>query len=266
MVARISTKQRNEMKHKDSVSYKADKVLPMSKAILAYEDDDEAFQLLLQKSQKQNDVKKFCAKTAEETIESPSNEVCHLCIPSFHPADKCIIPSLPEKSRRSVDSTTGSFVSDTTTRSSRRGSGADSLNLSVSFGSVRVRRYGRALGDHPECRHGPALTLSWEYSDDEVAKDVEEYEQDALEESFLSLQRKARAGRLQPTNPLWRKNVLIFHAGVEERELKEAKKECDRIQKERWITRLFSRLWRVEFVLGSIKRKLKKRLRVKDSK
>lgn len=141
--------------------------------------------------------------------------------------------------------------------SSARSSGSGS-DLSVSFGRVSVRRYARALGDHPDCSVGPALTLSWEFSDEESTKDLNEYEQESLDKLFTTYPRKSRTGKLRPTNPFWRKNTLLVYCGVEEEELKDAEKERSRIQRERSVTRLFSGLWRVEFALGSAKRKLKR--------
>jgi len=86
------------------------------------------------------------------------------------------------------------------------------------------------------------------------------YEQESLDKLFTSYPSKSRTGKLRPTNPFWRKNTLLVYCGVEEEEVEEAEKERSRIQRERSVTRFFSGLWRIEFALGSAKRKLKRRL------
>lgn len=45
----------------------------------------------------------------------------------------------------------------------------------VNFDSIRIREFGRALGDNPSTTHGPPLTLDWEFQDTEPVK-VDEYE------------------------------------------------------------------------------------------
>ena len=45
----------------------------------------------------------------------------------------------------------------------------------VNWGSIRVRDYGRILGENPCCSYGPPLTLDWDYEEYEPL-DVDTYE------------------------------------------------------------------------------------------
>merc|ERR1712032_91923 len=52
---------------------------------------------------------------------------------------------------------------------------------SVQFGKVEVRSYPRILGDHPRAKVGPAITLGWEFDEENFFMyDLDQYENAVL--------------------------------------------------------------------------------------
>jgi len=92
----------------------------------------------------------------------------------------------------------------------------------VSFHQVQIREYSRCLGDHPEARSGPPLSIIWDYMD-ETCTDVEEYERNRP--LRRSLEQMAVPSKLRREMLL---NETDSTAVEIEQVMKEAKKERDR--------------------------------------
>mmetsp|Transcript_17456 Transcript_17456/g.36478 ORF Transcript_17456/g.36478 Transcript_17456/m.36478 type:complete len:396 (+) Transcript_17456:80-1267(+) len=106
---------------------------------------------------------------------------------------------------------------------------ADSLRRSVSFNSVAVREYDRTVGDNPSCRSGPPLSLDWSYSK-KYEKSVDEFE------GHRACERVDHLRKLH-MNKYKRRNMLSFHWGHTEEEMKEARKQTKRVQMQRSVTK-----------------------------
>jgi len=105
------------------------------------------------------------------------------------------------------------------------------MRRNVSFCSVNVREYDRTVGDNPSCRSGPPLSLDWSYSKKYENKDLEEYE---LERSSTRVKQKSKLH----VNKYKRRNLLSFHWGHTEEELKEARRNTKKMQRQRSVTKL----------------------------
>jgi hypothetical protein len=90
----------------------------------------------------------------------------------------------------------------------------------VSFFSVTVRQYNRVIGDHPEVRVGPPVSLGWEYLQ-LPEQTLEEYQESKPERRSLRL------------SSITRKNLLLNVFGYSEEEIRAAEKEVQVIQKKR---------------------------------
>ena len=77
----------------------------------------------------------------------------------------------------------------------------------VRFGTVGVRVYDRALGDHPDVRVGPPMTLSWKFSE-HAPVNLEEYEKS-----------KPPRKLMLRMNSMDRKKFLKYQCGVTEDEI-----------------------------------------------
>lgn len=104
----------------------------------------------------------------------------------------------------------------------------DGISRNVSFNSVDIREYDRTIGDHPSCSSGPPITLDWSYSKNS-AKSLDEYELERLSERFES----KSSLRL---NKLRRKQMLSFHWGHSEDDMKMARKDTKKTQFQRKVT------------------------------
>lgn len=143
------------------------------------------------------------------------------------------------KKQHSDIDTTASTDDSTRSSSSRRSS-------SISFGTVEIRTFNRELGDHPDCRVGPPLTLSWEY-----------LEHDAVPLDDYEATHKRRAN-LRLTS-ITRKNLLRNVFEVPEQDIMMAEKEVQKILKLRQKTKKLSkRSEKREVVVESMRRKLKR--------
>jgi hypothetical protein len=92
---------------------------------------------------------------------------------------------------------------------------------SVRFSAVQVREYNRIVGDHPDVRVGPPISIGWDYVEHE-AQPVDRYEADRPPRSML-----------RRLSSITRKNLLINVFGVSEQEIRAAEKEVQVILKSR---------------------------------
>lgn len=125
----------------------------------------------------------------------------------------------------------------------------------VSFGVVSVRSHSITLGDNPSCSRGPPISLDWEIDQSETM-DFEEYD---------SILREKNSTNWLPSdvNAVRRRHLLVLKAGVDEKDIFKAEEELLKIKKSRSITRRFSRFWRLQYILESANRKLKRFFRKK---
>ena len=123
----------------------------------------------------------------------------------------------------------------------------------ISFGSVSVREYNQIIGDHPEVRVGPPISLGWEYTQ-RVALSLDEYEETRPPKKVIL--------RL---SSITRKNLLHNVFGYTEEEIRSAEKEVQKIRKKRDQTLKQGKTGRaVETVMQAARRKLRRTLS-KDS-
>jgi hypothetical protein len=119
---------------------------------------------------------------------------------------------------------------------------------SISFGDVQIREFNRIVGDHPDVKVGPPVSLSWEYGE-QPAVSVDEYE---AERSML------RKG-VRRMSSITRKNMLHNVFGISEEEIRSAEKEIQRIRKQREQSIKQGKVSaRVESGVNRVKRKLSK--------
>mmetsp|Transcript_27433 Transcript_27433/g.46693 ORF Transcript_27433/g.46693 Transcript_27433/m.46693 type:complete len:261 (-) Transcript_27433:314-1096(-) len=116
-------------------------------------------------------------------------------------------------------------MANSTSNEADRAGGKDSSDRRrcVSFRSVAVREYDRTIGDHPSCRSGPPISLDWSYSNS-YEKNLEEYEAERL---------YSRAKETLCMNKYKRKILLAVHWGHTSEELKEARRNTKKIQRQR---------------------------------
>lgn len=121
----------------------------------------------------------------------------------------------------------------------------------VSFHSVDVREYDRTVGDNPSCRSGPPLSLDWSYSK-KYEKNLEEYEAERQNE---------RAKKLSQLhmNKYKRKNLLAFHWGHTEEDMKEARGSTRKVQRQRSMTQILLPVHLAEEAVISLKRFINKK-------
>lgn len=123
----------------------------------------------------------------------------------------------------------------------------------VSFGSVIVREYNQVIGDHPEVRVGPPISLGWDYVQS-AALSLDDYEK--------SKPQKRIVRRLTSVT---RKNLLHNVFGYSEEEIRSVEKEVQKIQKKRGQTLNQGKAGRVvENAMQAARRKIRKTL-LKDS-
>jgi hypothetical protein len=119
---------------------------------------------------------------------------------------------------------------------------------SVEFGTIEIRQHGLVLGDHPDCSYGPPLQLGWECNDKSL-QNVDDYE-------FSRRSRRHRSNL--SINYYHRKELLINDLGMSEEEVKAASKKVSKDKMRRALTRTFLPLHRVEDVLESSRRKVRR--------
>lgn len=126
----------------------------------------------------------------------------------------------------------------------------------VSFQGIEVRQYAITLGDHPNCRIGPPLTLGWEHISSTVST-VDVYE----EERRRTRKRSIRRVLVSPAD---RNRLLRKGAGITSEQIDQACKEVQRISKQRKRTKSFRRWDPIEECFESAKRKITRSFGRKD--
>jgi hypothetical protein len=144
--------------------------------------------------------------------------------------------SMPDIASMSIAST----VSSTSSASRRR--------RSVEFGSIEIRQHGLVLGDHPDCSYGPPVQLGWECQE-KTLQNVDDYE-------FSRRPRRHRSNLA--INYYTRKDLLMNGLGMSEQEVKAATRQVSKDKMRRALTRTFLPLHRVEDVVESSRRKVRR--------
>jgi hypothetical protein len=122
-----------------------------------------------------------------------------------------------------------------------------SSTKTVSFGSVRVREYIRIVGDNPEVKVGPPISIGWDYM---------EREDQTLEEYEAS---KRGGKRRLLLSSITRKNLLHNVFGIAEEEIRDAEKEIQKIRRQRAQTVKLTKAGEtVEGAMQSFRRKLRR--------
>ena len=125
--------------------------------------------------------------------------------------------------------------------------GGNKMHRSVSFHSVDIREYDRTIGDNPSCRSGPPLSLDWSYSKKyEKPKSLDEYEKEREPERVHHLHKLH-------VNKYRRKNLLTFNWGHSEDEMKDARKETRKLQRQRSMTQMLLPIHLAEEAYISVK-------------
>jgi|EP00521_Asterionellopsis_glacialis_P009696 hypothetical protein len=120
---------------------------------------------------------------------------------------------------------------------------------SVSFDRITVREYSMTLGDNPSCSYGPPVQLDWDY-DENDSRDVDEFE---------DARSKERCGNLRfLCINYWDRCKIIQAAGHGERDIKNAERKVNRTRRQRDTTRFFLPVMKVEHVVKSAGRKIKR--------
>lgn len=116
----------------------------------------------------------------------------------------------------------------------------------ISFGSVGVRTFNRIVGDHPDCKIGPPVSISWEYVEHDYVP-LDEYEANHKRRSNLRL------------TSITRKNLLRNVFEIPENEIRMAEKEVQRIIKRRDQTKKQGKTSeKAEMLTQSARRKLRR--------
>jgi hypothetical protein len=116
----------------------------------------------------------------------------------------------------------------------------------VKFSTISIREYDRIVGDHPDCKVGPPITIGWEYGEN-AAQNLDEYESSRKRRKNLRL------------TSITRKNMLHNVFGISEEEIRMAEKEVQKILKQRDTSKKQTKVGeRTEAFVQSAKRKIRK--------
>jgi molecular chaperone DnaK (HSP70) len=116
----------------------------------------------------------------------------------------------------------------------------------VRFSTISIREYNRIVGDHPDCKVGPPITIGWDYGEMAV-QNVDEYESSRTRRKNLRL------------TSITRKNMLHNVFGISEEEIRMAEKEVQKILKQRSTSKQQTKVGdRTEAFVQSAKRKIRK--------
>jgi hypothetical protein len=94
----------------------------------------------------------------------------------------------------------------------------------VRFDHIRMREYNRIVGDHPDTKVGPPISLSWEFVEKQPVH-INDYEST----------RKPYKRTLRMSS-VTRKNILLNVFEISEEEIRSAEKEIQKIRKQRETT------------------------------
>ena len=159
---------------------------------------------------------------------------------SHHEESTDSLVSLNDQMRKDSISTSTTASSTVTSESS--------FKKSVTFSFVQVREYNRVVGDHPDVRIGPPISLGWEYNI-QLDQSVDDYE----------ASRPDRRKRYLRLSSISRKNLLINVFGFTEHDIAVAEKEASKAHKQREQSNSQSKASRkVEGAVQSAGRRLRK--------
>lgn len=124
----------------------------------------------------------------------------------------------------------------------------------VSWGSLNIKMYPIICGDHPDCVHGPPLTIAWDHVA-EVTKSIDEVE----------MKRSNKTSPATRINWLARRQ-LVRSLGATNEDIDEAQNESRRCRQQReatlsrmrfheWREKVFRRLGRTFHVKASLEAK-----------
>jgi len=123
----------------------------------------------------------------------------------------------------------------------------DTVKKSVSFGAIQIREYDRVLGDNPDVRVGPPVSIGWDFV---------QLDDMALDHYETTRPKKKLYLRM---SSITRKNLLKNVFDVPEEEIRAAEKEVQKIQKQRSQTKKQGKSGaKVESVLKAAKRRLRR--------
>lgn len=125
----------------------------------------------------------------------------------------------------------------------------------VSFSQIRVRDYDNTLGDNPACGCGPPLSLDWHYTE-HAPLDLDAYEDNRP-------QQQRRTARQMHLNSYQRQHILEQQRDISAEELQEAKRQAQRVQRQRAVTAYFATVpacMKLEDLVESAARKAKRML------
>lgn len=189
--------------------------------------------------------------TAEES-ESLSMSIGTLCQQPETELDDSS-PSASTSTSRSTtfssadSSSLSSAVSSLPTESSRSQS-PPSLPKGVKFGTVQIREYSRALGDHPSTSYGPPLTLDWDY-DEAVLMNVDDYED----------KRPPRRINKQMVVPgKTRESILLEQTAATKDEIKKSVNQVRAVRNQRRLTETFMELEDYHLVFEFLARRFRR--------
>jgi hypothetical protein len=116
----------------------------------------------------------------------------------------------------------------------------------VGFSSIEIREYERIVGDHPDTKVGPPMSLGWAFVEHE-SRSLDEYE---------SSRQKKGTRRM---SSITRKNILKNVFEISEEEIRNAEKEVQKILKSRQKTNSQGKASeKAEVVAQSFGRKMKR--------
>jgi len=157
--------------------------------------------------------------------------------------------SLRRCRRKPILRTVSSYGSDSSisTTSSDATPESSPARARVSFDTIAIREYDQTIGDNPSVSYGPPISLDWSYSS-EINVDLEDYETDRPPRRSL---------RAMRTNYYHRKHILSLY-GHSEDELKETKRMINKAKTQRFVTKYFLPVMKVEDAITSAGRKAKR--------
>jgi hypothetical protein len=126
--------------------------------------------------------------------------------------------------------------------------GAPRNTTRIRFESVQIRLYHQTLGDNPAVTYGPPIALDWKY-DEMSSVTVDEYE-------------GTRRHRISDSNNLFLSSMdrrrVLKNKGFTEDEINQASLEAEKARKERAMTNVLLPAMKVQEVLQSTRRKVKR--------
>ncbi|CAB9519504.1 expressed unknown protein [Seminavis robusta] len=167
-------------------------------------------------------------------------------------------PAQPLKAPAIEDLTSTDFTASTvaSTASTNFNDSMERLTR-VGFSSIQIRSFDRILGDNPDVRSGPPLSIGWEYEEGDVM-DLNAYE---LGKRYKDDDKVSSKEEPVTVLTVGTRRDMLTKMGVRLDDIIEAENEVYRIKKNRQETMKQSKVFeRTEEMLQSAKRKLKRTL------